>query len=146
MHWNNTLRGFIGGFSSRCEPASVYVIDSPIVRRSILSYRLSRCGETIVVTYQRCAMARRRLLVSLSFFFILFSSIRRIGRARGSVLSLPLPPSHLLSLPLFLISSGIVLDVARHRLYARAHPFALRPPTLFPPLRYPCPFSSSLKG
>lgn len=68
MHWNNTLRGFIGGFSSRCEgrraPVVVYEIDSPIVRRSILSYRLSRRGETIVVTHRRCTA--RRLFLSLS--------------------------------------------------------------------------------
>lgn len=120
----------------------VYRIDSPIVKRSILSYRLSRRGEArgrnnrcnVPALYLDSALGPLFLTLSsyslllllvlslslFSFFSLSFFGIRRTDHARGrcSSLSLRSTPE----------SSCIV----RRRSCARAHPFALHPPVLFP--------------
>lgn len=89
MHWNNTLRGFIGGFSSRCEAARARARPSLFTRSIARSledrfYRIAsrNGGETIIVTHRRCnssALTPISLssspspLPPFSFFFLPFS-------------------------------------------------------------------------
>lgn len=80
MHWNNTLRGFIGGFSSRCEAARGRSLFTRSMARSLEDrfYRIAsrNRGETIIVTHRRTVQlgAYSRLsssptLLPVSFLF-----------------------------------------------------------------------------
>lgn len=122
--------GFIGGFSSRCEaprarPPFVYEIDSPIVRRSILSYRLSRRGRNnrcnASVLYYSSAFIPLSVSLSLSFFS--FSVCEESAAVHLS----PMSPG-----------------VVQRRSCARAHPFAFTSPAPFYPRRPVLSLSLSL--
>lgn len=113
-----SLAAFLRDAERRAPAYVVYGIDGPIVRRSILSYRLSRRGETIVVTHRRCT-ARR---------------------------SFPLPPSllSLFSLFLFRYAKNRPLSISlsdqprrRPASFMRSRPPFHPPPVPPPPLRPP---------
>lgn len=120
----------------------VYRIDSPIVKRSILSYRLSRRGEArgrnnrcnVPALYLDSALGPlfHPILSSSSFLSLFFhffpcrflvSEGPTTRAARCSSLSLRSTPE----------SSCIV----RRRSCARAHPFALHPPVSSSPCHSP---------
>lgn len=122
MHWNNTLRGFIGGFSSRCAR-------SPLFTRSIarsLEDRFYRIvsrngGETIIVTHRRCTA--RRLLPSLSF-----------SLSSSSCLSFPFP-SFFLPFSFSVCEESAAVHLSRRSAPASPNVVHALAPTLSPSAR-----------